>query len=132
MFPYHEAVIAVERSVRPGRERCAAETGGRSRKRGKAEAEIGIRRAVGATRADILVHFLAEAVILTGAGGMIGLLGGVATVFLFSELTGWPMAISFWGMLLPLQLALIVGIFFGLYPAKQAADVDPMVALRRK
>ncbi|MGD9209512.1 MAG: ABC transporter permease [Desulfobacteraceae bacterium] len=94
--------------------------------------EIGIRRAVGATRTDIMVQFLAEAVILTGAGGIIGLLGGMGTVVLFSEIAGWQMAISLWGVLLPLKLSLLVGIFFGLYPAKQAARVDPMVALRHE
>lgn len=94
--------------------------------------EIGIRRAVGATRKDIMVQFLAEAVMLTGAGGLIGLLGGLTAVELFASLAGWKMALSFWGVVIPLQLSFVVGIFFGLYPAKQAARVDPMVALRHE
>lgn len=94
--------------------------------------EIGIRRAVGATRRDIRVQFLAEAVLLTGIGGLIGLLGGICMVGIFSTVTGWQMAMSFWGVVVPLLLSFAVGIFFGLYPAKQAAGVDPMVALRHE
>jgi putative ABC transport system permease protein len=94
--------------------------------------EIGIRRAVGATQRDILVQFLAEAVILTGAGGIIGLLIGLGTVGLFSTFCGWKMEISIWGVVVPLKLSFGVGIFFGLYPAKQASRVDPMVALRHE
>jgi putative ABC transport system permease protein len=94
--------------------------------------EIGIRRAVGATQRDIMVQFLAEAVILTGAGGIIGLLVGLGTVGFFSTLSGWKMEISILGVVVPLKLSLLVGIFFGLYPAKQASRVDPMVALRHE
>ncbi len=94
--------------------------------------EIGIRRAVGATRQDILVQFLAEAVILTGAGGVIGLACGLGLVVFVAALAGWQMALSWWGVMLPLALSFLVGIFFGLYPAKQAAGVDPMVALRHE
>ena len=94
--------------------------------------EIGIRRAVGATRRDIVVQFLAEAVMLTGVGGIIGLLGGLGTVGLFSTMAGWHMAISFWGVVVPLLLSFLTGIFFGLYPAKQASRVDPIVALRHE
>ena len=92
--------------------------------------EIGIRRSVGATRRDILLHFLAEAVILTVSGGMIGLLGGLCAVGVISRLAGWPVALSLWGLLLPLLVSLLVGVFFGLYPARKAAGVDPIVALR--
>jgi putative ABC transport system permease protein len=92
--------------------------------------EIGIRRAVGATRGDILMHFLTEAALLTVSGGLIGLLGGLGAVGLIAQLTGWPMALSLWGLLVPLGMSLLVGIFFGLYPARKAAGVDPIVALR--
>ena len=94
--------------------------------------EIGIRRAVGATRRDIMVQFLAEAVMLTGIGGLVGLLGGLGTVGLFSTMADWQMAISFWGVVIPLALSFLTGIFFGLYPAKQASRVDPIVALRHE
>ena len=92
--------------------------------------EIGIRRAVGATRAHIMVHFLVESVFLTVAGGIIGLLCGLGAVEMISSLAGWTVVVSFWSAVLPLQIAFMVGIFFGLYPARQAAKVDPIVALR--
>jgi len=92
--------------------------------------EIGIRRAVGATRGHIMVHFLVESVFLTIAGGIIGLLCGLGAVEVISSLAGWTVVVSFWSAVLPLQIAFMVGIFFGLYPARQAAKVDPIVALR--
>ena len=92
--------------------------------------EIGIRRAVGATRGHIMVHFLVESVFLTVAGGIIGLLCGLGAVEIISGLAGWTVVVSFWSAVLPLQIAFMVGIFFGLYPARQAAKVDPIVALR--
>ncbi len=92
--------------------------------------EIGIRRAVGATRNDIRLHFLTEAVLLTVSGGLIGLLGGLVAVGLIAQVTGWPMVLPLWGFLLPVAMSLLVGIFFGLYPARKAAGLDPIVALR--
>jgi putative ABC transport system permease protein len=92
--------------------------------------EIGIRRAVGATRGHIMAHFLVESVFLTVAGGIIGLLCGLGAVKIISSLAGWNVVVSFWSAALPLQISLMVGIFFGLYPARQAAKVDPIVALR--
>ncbi|MGD8769551.1 MAG: ABC transporter permease [Desulfobacterales bacterium] len=92
--------------------------------------EIGIRRAVGATRRHIIVHFLSESVILTVSGGIIGLMFGFAAVWVISWIAGWRVAISLWGVALPLLMSFLVGIFFGLYPARQAANVDPIVALR--
>lgn len=92
--------------------------------------EIGIRRAVGATRGHIMVHFLVESVFLTVIGGIIGLLAGLGAVEIISSLAGWTVVVSFWSAVLPLQISFMVGIFFGLYPARQAAKVDPIVALR--
>jgi putative ABC transport system permease protein len=92
--------------------------------------EIGIRRAVGATRGHIMIHFLVESVFLTVTGGIIGLLGGLGAVEIISSLAGWTVVVSFWSAVLPLTISFMVGIFFGLYPARQAAKVDPIVALR--
>lgn len=94
--------------------------------------EIGIRRAVGASRRHILVQFLSEAILLTLCGGAIGLLCGLAATGLIALLAGWPMAVTLWGLALPLLMALLVGLFFGIHPARKAAMVDPIVALRQQ
>ena len=94
--------------------------------------EIGIRRAVGATRQHIMVHFLMESVMLTLSGGIIGLLCGLGAVGAISWFAGWRVAISVQAVALPVIMSLLVGIFFGLYPARQAAHVDPIVALRHE
>jgi putative ABC transport system permease protein len=92
--------------------------------------EIGIRRALGATRQHILRQFLTEAVILTTAGGVLGLALGSAGVWLVSALADWPVAIDAWVLAAPLASAVLTGLFFGLYPARQAALMDPIEALR--
>jgi putative ABC transport system permease protein len=94
--------------------------------------EIGIRRAVGATRRHILVQFLLEAVMLTVSGGVIGLFCGLCAVGAISWLAGWRVAVSLWAVALPVVMSFLVGIFFGLYPARQASLVDPIVALRHE
>ncbi len=94
--------------------------------------EIGIRRAVGATRRHIVVHFLLESVMLTISGGIIGLLFGLGAVGAISWFAGWRVAISLWAVALPVIMSFLVGIFFGLYPARQAALVEPIVALRHE
>jgi putative ABC transport system permease protein len=94
--------------------------------------EIGIRRAVGATRRHIVVHFLLESVMLTISGGIIGLLCGLGAVGAISWFAGWRVAVSLWAVALPVIMSFLVGIFFGLYPARQAAQVDPIVALRHE
>ncbi len=92
--------------------------------------EIGIRRAVGARRRDIVIQFLTEAVMLTFTGGVFGVVTGLAAVRLISAFAGWNMAITFSALILPLLMSVSVGIFFGLYPARQAANTDPIRALR--
>jgi len=94
--------------------------------------EIGIRRAVGARRIDIIIQFLTEAVILTITGGILGIAAGLAAIRIISAYSGWNMAITFSGIALPLLMSIVVGIFFGLYPARQAAKTDPIRALRHE
>ena len=94
--------------------------------------EIGIRRAVGATRRHILVQFLLEAVILTVSGGVIGIFFGLCAVGAITWLAGWQVAVSLWAVALPVVMSFLVGVFFGLYPARQAALVDPIEALRHE
>ncbi len=92
--------------------------------------EIGVRRAVGATQKDIVYQFLTESVILTVIGGIIGLLLGVATVFFVELVAGWLVKVTILAVLLPFLLAVFAGIFFGIYPALQAAKLEPIQALR--
>jgi putative ABC transport system permease protein len=92
--------------------------------------EIGIRRAVGARRRDILLQFILEATSLSLAGGLIGSIAGVAGGLILGRVTGWPTAISPLALLLAFGVAAAVGIFFGAYPARRAARLDPIVALR--
>jgi len=71
-------------------------------------------------------------VILTFTGGILGISAGLAAVRLISIYTGWNMAITFSAIALPLLMSIVVGIFFGLYPARQAAKTDPIRALRHE
>lgn len=93
--------------------------------------EIGIRRAVGATQNHIAVQFIAEAVLLTLAGGVVGILWGVIAVAGIKTVSDLNMAITVWAILLPLVMSLLVGGFFGFYPAFRAARMDPVEAFRR-
>ncbi len=94
--------------------------------------EIGIRRAVGANQTDIVFQFLVEAVILTFSGGLIGIVVGLGAVFTITQLSGWYTSITTWSIVVPLVMSILVGIFFGLYPAVQAARMDPVTALRHE
>jgi len=92
--------------------------------------EIGVRRAVGARRQDILLQFILEATSLSLAGGLVGSVVGVAGGVILGQVTGWPTAISPLAILLAFGVAAAVGVFFGAYPARRAARLDPIVALR--
>ena len=92
--------------------------------------EIGIRRALGARRRDIQAQFLAEALILSMLGGAIGIVVGIAATFGICHFTGWTFALSMGGTLLGTTVAIGAGVFFGFYPAHQAARLNPVAALR--
>ncbi|HUP00279.1 MAG TPA: ABC transporter permease [Gemmatimonadota bacterium] len=92
--------------------------------------EIGIRKAVGARRSDVLRQFLTEAVILSAVGGLIGVGLGFAIAILISSVTPLPYSLTWWSIALGIGLASIVGIVFGLYPAAKASRLDPIAALR--
>jgi len=92
--------------------------------------EIGLRIAVGATRSDIRWQFLVEAVTLALMGGVVGAVVGAAAAIEIAWQAGWPILISPWAILVACGFAAFVGIVFGLYPARRAARLDPIVALR--
>ena len=92
--------------------------------------EIGLRMAVGAKRAHVLLQFLIEAVIMTAIGGTLGVVSGVAIARSLTALIGWPTIISTEAIAAAFVFSLIVGIFFGLYPANKASRLNPIEALR--
>jgi len=94
--------------------------------------EIGVRRALGAKRRDITMQFLVETVVLAVGGGLIGVVVGVLTPFLVSQLTTMKTIVTVWSVLLAFGISGAVGIIFGLYPAKAAARLDPIEALRHE
>ncbi len=91
--------------------------------------EIGIRMAVGAKRAHILLQFLVEAIILTAIGGVAGVIFGIAGARLLTRLIGWPTIISSQAVAVAFLFSLAVGIFFGLYPANKASRMNPIEVL---
>ena len=92
--------------------------------------EIGIRKALGARPKDILLQFLIESAVMAGIGGVFGVAIGVGVASLITILAGFPSAIALWSIFAGLFMALGTGIFFGVYPARKAANLDPIVALR--
>ena len=92
--------------------------------------EIGVRKALGARRRDILLQFLIESATVSLVGGAIGVLIGVCIGKLATLLIAFPSAVELWPILLSLFVSTAVGLFFGIYPALKAAELDPIVALR--
>jgi putative ABC transport system permease protein len=94
--------------------------------------EVGIRRALGASRDDVAAQFLVESSLLTAAGGVAGAALGLVGSMLIQRLAGWPTALSPLMLLAALVTALLVGVGFGFYPAWRAAHLEPMDALRHE
>ncbi len=92
--------------------------------------EIGIRKSLGATRRDILVQFLIESAMLSGLGGLIGLLVAIALMTIVGRYAPVPVAVPLWAPVIAITVSTLVGIFFGMYPANRAAKLDPITALR--
>ncbi|HEV7402745.1 MAG TPA: ABC transporter permease [Chthoniobacteraceae bacterium] len=94
--------------------------------------EIGIRAAVGAHGADILLQFLMEAVTLSLVGGGLGILLGFGSTWAIQKFLGWPVATSTFAIILAVLVSAVVGIVFGIFPAHKAASLDPIDALRHE
>lgn len=99
--------------------------------------EIGLRKAIGASKKDIMSQFLMEAIFITFLGGLFGIILGIILTYLIYLVAkynnfDWPFALSWVGFILSIGFSVAVGIIFGLYPAKRAADLDPISALRKE
>jgi len=92
--------------------------------------EIGLRKAIGASNKDIMVQFLIEAMLMSFIGGIAGILLGIGISVLITVFSGWAVIISLFPIILATTFSLVVGIVFGLWPAKKAASLDPIEALR--
>ena len=92
--------------------------------------EIGVRKAIGARRREILVQFLLEAVFLTSLGGLLGILMGSAIGLAVNQFAGFPVSLPWWSFAIGIGFSASVGIFFGMYPALKASRLDPIEALR--
>jgi putative ABC transport system permease protein len=92
--------------------------------------EIGIRKALGATYRNILLQFLIEAIVIGVTGGLIGIGLGIGTAYAISAIAGWNTAISSGSILMAFGFSVAIGLFFGIYPARKAALLDPIDALR--
>ena len=92
--------------------------------------EIGLRMSVGARGIDILSQFLIESILISITGGLIGVILGCGASFIIKSVAHWPVIIQPWSVLLSFAVCTFTGVFFGWYPAKKAADLDPIEALR--
>lgn len=94
--------------------------------------EIGLRRALGARRRDIIWQILTESVTLSSIGGVVGTAVGFVLALMVEQTTPLPAAVEVWSVALGISMTAVVGLFFGLYPALRAARLDPIEALRRE
>ncbi|MBN1594259.1 MAG: FtsX-like permease family protein, partial [Candidatus Coatesbacteria bacterium] len=92
--------------------------------------EIGVRKAIGAKDRDILTQFLLEAIVMSGLGGIIGVICGVGCAALIANLSEFATVVTVSSVVLALSFSAAVGIFFGFYPARRAAQLNPIDALR--
>lgn len=92
--------------------------------------EIGLRMSIGARGVDVLSQFLIESVIISVSGGLIGIIVGVAATWLVNIIAHWPVSIQLYSIMLSFVVCTITGVFFGWYPAKKAAGLDPIEAIR--
>jgi putative ABC transport system permease protein len=92
--------------------------------------EIGIRMAIGARGSDVLTQFLVESVVMSAVGGLIGVAVGLGSAALLGHLTGWSTAIPPMAIVIAVGFSAAVGVFFGFYPARKAAGLNPIQALR--
>lgn len=91
--------------------------------------EIGIRKALGAKRKHIMAQFMIESLAMSGFGGLIGILFGWLGALAVAKVGGWPLVVTHTSVLVAFSFSLLVGLFFGLYPARKAAKLDPVIAL---
>ena len=92
--------------------------------------EIGIRKALGATYNNILLQFLIEAMVIGIVGGFLGVVVGIGASYGLSYFAGWKTVIAWWAIVVAVVFSVGIGLFFGIYPARKAALLDPIDALR--
>ena len=92
--------------------------------------EIGLRMSVGARGIDILNQFLIEAILLSVTGGLIGVVIGIGVSYSVKLIAHWPIYIQAWSIVMSFAVCTLTGVFFGWYPAKKAAQLDPIEAIR--
>jgi len=92
--------------------------------------EIGVRKAIGARKTDVMRQFLMESSLIALVGGIFGILLGFGVAFTVTLLIGMPSRVELWAVIAAVVVSASVGIFFGVYPARKAANLDPIAALR--
>ena len=92
--------------------------------------EIGLRKALGATHNAIMMQFIIEAILLCVIGGLIGVIIGTSLLYLLANINEWPFALPFGAIIGSISFSAIVGLFFGIWPARRAAKLDPAISLR--